>query len=112
MTDPSADTASTLTPTAAAQIARRTVLAGSAFAVPAIMMVASTPAFAASGLTLAFDQSSYSGQGCSTISGAKVSASEGGNPKAGVAITVSLSNGYTFADGEQPQRVSPVQAGS
>ncbi|MDQ1174236.1 hypothetical protein QE430_002543 [Microbacterium testaceum] len=80
-------------------ISRRTVLAGTAFAVPAIALTASAPAFAASGLTLAFNQSSYSGQGCSTITGAKVSVTNGGTPKAGVDVTVSLSNGYTFSSG-------------
>lgn len=80
-------------------ISRRTVIAGTAFAVPAIVLTAGTPALAASGVTLAFDKSVYSGAGCSTISGAKVFATQAGTPKAGVAVTVSLANGYTFSGG-------------
>lgn len=80
-------------------LSRRTVLAGTAFAVPAIVLTAGTPALAASGLTLAFDKSSYSGQGCSTITGAKVTAKDGSTAKPGAALTVSLSGGYTFSNG-------------
>lgn len=99
MTELSPDTESTLTSAVVSPISRRTVLAGTAFAVPAVVLTASAPAFAASGLSLAFDKSVYSGQACTTISGAKVSATNGGAPKAGVSVTVSLSNGYTFSTG-------------
>ncbi len=57
---------------------------------PAILLTAATPAFAASGVTLSFANSSYSGEGCSTISGVRVNASENGSSQAGVAVTVSL----------------------
>lgn len=90
---------STLADATRGPLSRRTILAGSAFAVPAIALTAGTPAFAASGLTLAFDKASYSGKGCSTISGAQVSAMQGATPKAGAAVTVSLAGGYTFATG-------------
>lgn len=80
-------------------VSRRTVLVGSAFAVPAIALTASTPALAASGQTLAFNQPSYTAPGCSTISGVKVTAQEGGAHKAGIVVTASLSTGYTFSDG-------------
>ncbi|WP_154096426.1 hypothetical protein [Microbacterium testaceum] len=99
MTDTSPDNKFASASTAAAPISRRTVLAGTALAVPAVVLTASAPAVAASGLALNFEKSSYSGQGCTTISGAKVSASDNGAPKAGASVTVSLSNGYTFSTG-------------
>lgn len=80
-------------------IGRRSLLGGGALAIPAIMLATSTPAFAASGTTLAFDRSSYSGEGCSTISGARVSATDNGSAKAGVAVTVSLPSDYAFDGG-------------
>lgn len=100
VTDTSPDTESTTTPSrVGAPIGRRTVLAGTAFAVPAIMVTVGSPAYAASGVVLAFDKSSYSGQGCSVISGVQVFAKDGANPKAGIAVSVSLSNSYSFANG-------------
>lgn len=79
---------------------RRTVLAGAAWSVPAIALMTSTPAVAAtSTLTLTFDRTAYTGDPCSTIDGATVTATTSGTATAGVAITVSLTNNYTFDGG-------------
>ena len=81
-------------------VARRTILAGAAWSIPVIATATVAPAASASGtLALAFNQASYSGTACSTITGAYVTATNGGVPAAGVAVTVSLANGYTFAGG-------------
>ncbi|MDI9891236.1 hypothetical protein [Microbacterium sp. IEGM 1404] len=79
---------------------RRTVLAGAAWTIPAVLITATASAAAASTtLALSFDQSAYSGQACSTITGAKVTVTSNGVPSAGESVTVSLSGGYTFAGG-------------
>ncbi|MDQ1174233.1 hypothetical protein QE430_002540 [Microbacterium testaceum] len=86
-------------PVSATPIARRTVLAGAAWSVPAIALTTGSPAFAASGTTLSFSKSSYSGPGCSTINGVKVRATDNGTAKAGVSVTTSLSGGFVFFNG-------------
>ncbi|SIS00127.1 hypothetical protein [Microbacterium sp. RURRCA19A] len=48
---------------------------------------------------LTFNQASYSGVACGTITGAYVTATVNGSPASGQTITTTLSNGYTFADG-------------
>lgn len=78
---------------------RRTLIAGAAWSVPALVLATSTPAFAASGVSLAFNQASYSTSGCSTITGATVTASGNGSVKSGVSVITSLSGGYTFSGG-------------
>ncbi|MEV8240038.1 hypothetical protein AB0O90_07380 [Microbacterium testaceum] len=79
---------------------RRTVLAGAAWTIPVIATATIAPAASASGtLELAFDKSTYNGTACSTISGAFVTATKNNIPQAGVSITVTLSNGYTFSGG-------------
>ncbi|MCD2170187.1 hypothetical protein LPW41_10825 [Microbacterium sp. JC 701] len=90
------DSTETLT---AKPIARRTVIAGAAWAVPAIALSASTPAFAASGPVLSFNNSSYTGAACSVISGVRVTVTESGSPKAGVSTTALLAGGFTFSTG-------------
>lgn len=81
-------------------VARRTILAGAAWSIPVIATATVAPAASASGtLALAFNQASYAGTACSTITGAYVTATNGGAPAAGVAVTVTLSGGYTFAGG-------------
>ncbi|WP_186325574.1 hypothetical protein [Microbacterium sp. BH-3-3-3] len=88
-----------LAPVAQTPIARRTVLAGAAWSVPAIALTTASPAFAASGTTLSFAKSSYTGPGCSTINGIKVTASDNGTGQAGVSVTISLSGGFVFSNG-------------
>ena len=81
-------------------VARRTILAGAAWSIPVIATATVAPAASASGtLALAFNQASYSGTACSTITGAYVTATTDGTPTTGASITVTLSNGYTFAGG-------------
>ncbi len=81
-------------------IKRRTIMAGAAWTIPVVTLATATPAMAASNdLTLAFDKSSYSGTVCSTITGASVTATRNGAPASGVAVSVSLGDGYTFEDG-------------
>ncbi|MFJ4037072.1 hypothetical protein ACIPVB_03215 [Microbacterium sp. NPDC090007] len=79
---------------------RRTIIAGAAWSVPAIAALSASPAAAASNDTvLTFDQASYSGQVCTTISGAYVTATTGGAAAAGKVVTVSLAGGFTFSGG-------------
>lgn len=81
-------------------VARRTILAGAAWSIPVIATATVAPAASASGtLALAFNQASYSGTACSTITGAYVTATTNGMAAAGVPITVTLSDGYTFTGG-------------
>ncbi|WP_076493491.1 hypothetical protein [Microbacterium sp. RURRCA19A] len=76
------------------------MLAGAAWTIPAVLITTTASAAAASTtLALAFDQSSYSGQACATITGAQVTATRNGVPSAGESVTVTLSGGYTFAGG-------------
>lgn len=86
-------------PVTATPIARRTVLAGAAWSVPAIALTTGSPAIAASGTTLSFSKSAYSGPGCSTINDVTVTASDNGTPKAGVSVTVSVASGFVFTNG-------------
>lgn len=80
---------------------RRSLIAGAAWAVPAIALATATPALAATAptITLSFDRSSYSGTACSSVVNISVAVHRGGDPVVGVSVTVSLSGGYTFSDG-------------
>lgn len=80
-------------------VRRRTIVAGAAWSVPAVLLTAATPAFATSGRSLAFGQSGYTGAGCSSITGATVAVTHNSTPEAGVSVTVTLSDGYTFSGG-------------
>ena len=81
-------------------IARRTILAGAAWSIPVIATATVAPAASASGtLALAFNQASYTGTACSTITGAYVTATNSGSAAAGVPITVTLGSNATFSDG-------------
>ncbi|MFG6281085.1 hypothetical protein, partial [Microbacterium sp. S16(2024)] len=55
----------------------------------------------ASTLLLKFDKTGYTGSGCSTVTGASVKATDAtsGAGVAGVAVVVTLPNGYTFDGG-------------
>jgi hypothetical protein len=79
---------------------RRTILQGAAWTIPAIAVATVAPAASAStAAVLAFNQASYSGTACSTITGAYVTVTVGGVPTAGRSVTTTLSGGYTFAGG-------------
>ncbi|MBF4461350.1 MULTISPECIES: hypothetical protein [unclassified Rathayibacter] len=80
---------------------RRTLVKGVAWTLPAVAVATATPAAAASGTpTLRFTQNSYTGQGCSTITGVQVRrTTDGTTPDPGKTITVTLTDGYTFSDG-------------
>ncbi|PPI56317.1 hypothetical protein [Rathayibacter toxicus] len=82
-------------------VERRTLVKGAAWSVPIIATAGATPAFAASPQpTLAFTQSSYTGNGCETITGAQVKRTlDGTAPDPGKTVSVTLADGYTFADG-------------
>ncbi|MFJ4158396.1 hypothetical protein [Microbacterium testaceum] len=66
---------------------------------PAVILVASTPAFAASGRTLSFSSTSYTGTSCGTITTAVVRATDGSTAEAGVSVVLQLSTGWTFDGG-------------
>lgn len=79
---------------------RRTILQGAAWTIPAIALATVAPAASAStAAVLTFNQASYSGTACGTITGAYVTVTVGGVPTAGRSVTTTLSDGYTFADG-------------
>ncbi|PPH60985.1 hypothetical protein C5C93_03685 [Rathayibacter toxicus] len=82
-------------------IERRTIVQGATWTIPAAALAVATPAFAASPQpTLAFTQSSYTGIACKTITGVQVKrTADGTAPDPGKTISVTLANGYTFADG-------------
>lgn len=80
---------------------RRTILTGAAWSVPVIAAASIAPiAAAASNVpVLAFNQTTYNGTACGTITGAYVTVTVGGVPTAGQSVTVTLSGGYTFSGG-------------
>ncbi|PPF10765.1 hypothetical protein [Rathayibacter rathayi] len=80
---------------------RRTIVKGAAWTVPVVAVSMATPAAAASKTpTLKFTQASYSGTGCGTITGVQVKrTTDGTTADPGKTVTVTLANGYTFADG-------------
>ena len=86
-------------PPARKPVGRRTVLAGAAWAVPAIAVATAAPAHAASGLILKFDKTSYSAVGCGTLSGVSLTVSNGGVPVAATGVSVVLPTGFSFATG-------------
>ncbi len=79
---------------------RRTVVAAAAWSVPVVVATAALPAAAAaSGTTLSFSASSYQAAACASITNASVRAESAGAGVGGVAITLQVSAGYTFAGG-------------
>lgn len=78
-------------------VGRRPLLVGAAWSVPAIAMTVSAPAYAASGAVLTFNRSSYDTVACSPLNGVAIAVKNGGAPASGVAVTTSLSTGWTFA---------------
>ncbi|AND17343.1 hypothetical protein C5D07_14485 [Rathayibacter tritici] len=80
---------------------RRTIVKGAAWTVPVVAMSVATPAAAASDSpTLAFTQAKYTGTGCATITSVQVKrTTDGTTADPGKVVTVTLSDGYTFADG-------------
>lgn len=81
---------------------RRTVLRTTAWSVPAVTLAMAAPAFAASGSqTLQLNLTSYATTACSELSGAYATLSEAGMPVAGENVTVTLTGGFTFADGSE-----------
>jgi hypothetical protein len=80
---------------------RRTVVKASAWAVPVIAVAVATPLAAASAgtQTIEFTQPSYAGDRCEVLTGVQVQVANDGTAAPGVTVTVTLGNGYTFADG-------------
>ncbi len=80
---------------------RRTILTGAAWSVPVIAAASVAPiaAAASNDPVLAFNQTTYNGTACGTITGAYVTVTVGGVPTAGQSVTVTLSGGYTFSGG-------------
>ncbi|WP_146076754.1 hypothetical protein [Rathayibacter tritici] len=80
---------------------RRTIVKGAAWTVPVVAVSMATPAAAASKTpTLKFTQGSYTGTACKTITGVQVKrTTDGTTADPGKTVTVTLKDGYTFADG-------------
>lgn len=80
---------------------RRTIVKGAAWTIPVVAVAVATPAAAASETpTLAFTKASYAGTACGTITGVQVKrTTDGTAPDPGKTVTVTLMDGYTFADG-------------
>lgn len=94
-------------------VKRRTILAGAAWSIPVISVATAAPAFAATNdLTLEFDKSTYTGEACKTITGAKVTAKRNGVAAAGQSVTVTLADGYTFSDGSTSYTATTGSDGS
>lgn len=94
-------------------VKRRTILAGAAWSIPVISVATAAPAFAATtDLKLAFDKSSYSGEGCKTITGVKVTATRNSVAAPGESVTVTLADGYTFSDGSTSYTATTGSDGS
>ncbi|PPF11973.1 hypothetical protein [Rathayibacter rathayi] len=81
---------------------RRTIVKGAAWTIPVVAVSVATPAAAASKTpTLAFTKGSYTGNGCETITGVQVKrTTDGTTADAGKTVTVTLKDGFTFADGK------------
>ncbi|KJL26615.1 hypothetical protein RL72_00947 [Microbacterium azadirachtae] len=82
-------------------VSRRTVVKGAAWSVPVIAAAVAAPIAAASlASSLNFTLPTYAGTACTRISNVQaVLTNTSGAPDPGKAITVTLSNGYTFEDG-------------
>ncbi|MHC2185687.1 hypothetical protein ACVLV4_001329 [Rathayibacter agropyri] len=80
---------------------RRTLVKGAAWTIPVVAVAVGTPAAAASNQpTLAFTQGSYTGNACETITGVQMKrTTDGSTADAGKVVTVTLKDGFTFADG-------------
>ncbi|MGC0369347.1 hypothetical protein [Microbacterium sp. SLBN-111] len=84
-------------------LGRRTILQGAAWTIPAIAATTIAPVAAAASAApvLTFNQTSYTGVACGTITGAYITVTVGGAPANGVTVTTTLSGGYTFSGGSQ-----------
>ena len=81
-------------------IRRRTLVASTAWAVPAIVLTVASPAAAASGVaSISFDAPTYSVDSSRELSGVVLRVVKDGAPVTGAAVTVSLSAGMVFAPG-------------
>ncbi|WP_314455175.1 hypothetical protein [uncultured Microbacterium sp.] len=78
---------------------RRAVLHAAAWAVPAIALVAASPAAAVSGPVLSFSSTSYAGVACAVLTDVVVCLSDGVDAIAGASVTLQLAGGYTFDGG-------------
>lgn len=83
------------------RLTRRTIVQGAGWTIPVVAVTVATPAAAASAApTLAFTQNSYSGKACETLSGVQVRrTTDGSTADSGQTVSVTLADGYTFADG-------------
>nr|WP_307331475.1 hypothetical protein [Microbacterium sp. SORGH_AS_1204] len=66
---------------------------------PAITLVSSSPAAAASGPALTFTSASYAGVACATILDAVVRLTDGAHAVSGITVVLQLAGGYTFDAG-------------
>jgi hypothetical protein len=88
-------------PPTATGISRRVVVQGAAWSIPVIAAAVAAPLAAASGdAALNFTLPAYAGAACTEITNVQASlTNSSGAPEPGKPITVTLSDGYTFADG-------------
>ncbi|WP_285137912.1 hypothetical protein [Microbacterium sp. lyk4-40-TSB-66] len=91
---------------------RRGVLRTAAWAVPAVALTATSPAYAVSGRTLSFSAASYAGVTCGTITDAAVRALDGTDALTGASVVLQLSDGYTFDGGATTATVVTDAGGS
>ncbi|WP_426323600.1 hypothetical protein [Microbacterium sp. E-13] len=84
---------------------RRTVLAGAAWAVPAIIVATAAPAAAASLTpTLTFTNGPFATDACSLITPTLQATTDGTTPAVGELITVTPPEGFTWSDGSTSSR--------
>lgn len=98
---PSESTSDDTQATTKAGLSRRVVVQGAAWSIPVIALAVATPLAAASGdAALSFTLPTYAGTACTEITNVQAAlTNSSGAPDPGKPITVTLSDGYTFADG-------------
>lgn len=98
---PSESTSDDTQATTKAGFSRRVVVQGAAWSIPVIAAAVATPLAAASGDgALSFTLPAYAGTACTEITNVQATlTNSSGAPDAGKPVTVTLSDGYTFADG-------------
>ncbi len=98
---PSESTSDVTQATTKAGLSRRVVVQGAAWSIPVIAAAVATPLAAASGDgALSFTLRAYAGTACTEITNVQATlTNSSGAPDAGKPVTVTLSDGYTFADG-------------
>ncbi|KTR94326.1 hypothetical protein NS220_09260 [Microbacterium testaceum] len=78
-------------------------MSGAAWSIPVIVASTAVPAHAAASgqkaITLAFNQATYTATGCASITGVTITATASSVRQAGISVSVSLPQGYSYSNG-------------